>query len=186
MILRRPGLLLASIVSVVLGGAMFFQPSFEPPTSAQSATARVEIARRRQIPLNRDLWMTNRSRYGWILGDGFEESEGDGTWIMALEAAINFTLRPNRRASDVELQLLPLVSPVKPSRYFIFATSIDKQEITVDQKTKVLTVRLKLDGNTDQFVRITCDELDSPVFLRLGPDRRPMCAKLLKIHVKGS
>lgn len=183
MTLRRLGTLLAFIAGVVLVTSLFFQESFGPPTAAETALARSEVTHRQRVPLDRDLWMNSQSSFGWVLGDGFEESEGDGTWIMALESVINFNVKDGHHPVSIELQLVPLVSAVKPLRLFKFATTIDEQTVTVDESDDIFTIRLKLDGRSSQQVRITCDELDSPLFLRIGPDRRPVCAKLLKIRV---
>ena len=183
---RHPGFLLAAFVLALLGVSLLFQTSRTDPTAAEAATARASVEARKVIPMNRNLEMNNRSRFGWILGDGFEESEPDGTWIMAIDSMIDFRAKPNRRPVEIDLHLLPLTSPVKPYRSFEFSSSADAQSVTVDEKTSVLNVTLKLDGARVQQVRIKCDELVSPLFLRIGPDRRPMCAKLLWIRVKAS
>lgn len=179
-------MLLATLVAGLLGGSLLFQDSQNAPTAAEAAAARTLVEARKVIPINRDLEMDNRSRFGWILGDGFEESEPDGTWIMAIDSVLDFRTKSGRTPMEIDLHLLPLTSPIKPYRTFEFSSSADSRSMTVDQTTTVLDVTLKLDGAQAQQVRIKCDELVSPLFLRIGPDRRPMCAKLLWIRVKGT
>ena len=183
---RHTGLLLVALALVLFGGSLFFQVSHTAPTAAEAEAARASVEARKVIPVNRDLEMNNRSRFGWILGDGFEESEPDGTWITAIDSVIDFRVKPGRLPVEIDLHLLPLTSSVKPYRYFEFSSSADARSATVDQKVSVLNVTLKLDGSRAQRVRIKCDELVSPLFLRIGPDRRPMCAKLLWLRVRGN
>ncbi len=122
----------------------------------------------------------------WILGDGFEEAEPDGTWIMALQSTIDFSTEPNRRPTKFKIRLLPLVSQLKPLRSFEFTSSAESRAITVDESMHLLEIELKLDGEPNQQVFITCDELVSPSFLKIGPDRRPMCAKVISVRVTGN
>lgn len=182
---RRPTPWIVGVVVVFLGLALSFQTSFSPPVSGQRELVLEQIRSKKVIPLNRDLAMTNRSRYLWILGDGFEEAEPDGTWIMALQSTIDFSTKPGRRPTKFQIRMLPLVSRLKPLRTFEFDSSAESRALTVDESMPLLEIELKLDGKPHQQVYVTCDELVSPSFLQIGPDRRPMCAKVISVRVSG-
>lgn len=186
MSLRRPTVWFVALVACVLGVSLATQTSLAPPEVGDEKEVIELISQRRVVPLDRELPLTKSSRFQWILGDGFEEAEADGTWIMALEATIEFSTTAGREPKEAIVRMLPLVSRLKPTRSFRFESSADSETVTVDEQVPLLEIALKLDRRPDQQLRIICDELVSPSFLKIGPDRRPMCAKVLSVRVAGN
>ena len=160
------------------------QVSFEPPLSDARATVMRKIRALQVIPLDEEIIPKQGSRAGWVLGDGFAQAEVDGAWMTELNASINFSVESwTKVPRSMTLTFVPLLGPPRPQRTLTVtsaSSSITKTFSGVD------TISVALNGDLRQSVSISCDSIDSAKNLRIGPDFRPMCAKLISLVVKSS
>ena len=165
-------LLLLSLVAGV--AARLLQPSMEPPGPAQIASARADLASRRVMPPEVFLETTLDREAAWTLGLGFLHPTAAGAWMSQLSASLRFAVQDGLTPTSVELELRPLVAASDRERQVTVTSSVD--EVTTTLKGGRETVLVALDGETEQLVTISCDDVDSPIGLQLGPDRRAFCA----------
>ena len=119
----------------------------------------------------------------WTLGPGFLHPEEDGTWMAQVSAGVNFSVSANATPASVELDLEPLVAIGNRERRITVSSSIDSVDVVL--RGGRARVMVAVDGDAEQEVTITCDALDSPIGLQLGPDRRAFCAKLHGYVING-
>ena len=119
----------------------------------------------------------------WILGPGFLHPEEDGVWMAQLEAFVRFSASEGMTPVSLEIIFEPLVAASSRTRRVAVESSIDRVDARLTGGKASLLVAL--DGEQVQEVRISCDAVDSPIGLQLGPDRRAFCAKVFGVMVRG-
>ena len=178
-------ILFVVVLLIVLGVWSFtHQVSYPPPLAdARSAVLR-KIHALQVIPLDEEIIPKQGSKASWILGDGFAQTEFDGAWMTALNSSINFSVDSwTKRPRSITLTFLPLLGPTRPQRTLTMTSvgaSVTKTITGID------SVTIALNGDLQQAINISCDSVDSANSLRVGPDLRPMCVKLLSLVVKST
>ena len=183
---RRTVMTLCSVVFLVSLGIWSFthQVSHGPPLENARAVVIQEIHALQVIPLNEEVIPKEGSVANWILGDGFAQAEEDGAWMTALNASINFSLDSQTKPPrSVTLTFLPLLGPTRPQRTL---TVTSAGSSTTKKITGFDTMTVLLNGDLRQSISISCDSVDSANSLRVGPDFRPMCVKLVSVMVKSN
>jgi hypothetical protein len=168
---------------VILGAWSFtHQVSHEPPLAgARSAVIR-KIHALQVIPIDEEIVPKEGSSAGWILGDGFTQAEGDGVWMTALNASINFSIDSwTKVPRSMTLTFVPLLGPTRPNRTLTVSSGGASVSKTI---TGTDSITIGLNGELRQAINISCDRVDSANSLRVGPDFRPMCVKLISLVVK--
>jgi len=154
-----------------------------PPADARSAVMR-KIRALQVIPLDEEIVPRGGSAADWILGDGFSQAERDGVWITALNASLNFSVDSwTKVPRSMTLTFIPLLGPTRPNRTLTISSggaSATKSIVGID------SITIALNGELRQAINISCDSVDSANSLRVGPDFRPMCAKLISFVVKSA
>lgn len=154
-----------------------------PPAEARSAVMR-KIRALQVIPLDEEIVPSGGSAADWILGDGFSQAERDGVWITALNASLNFSVDSwTKVPRSMTLTFIPLLGPTRPNRTLTVSSggvSVTKRTVGID------SITIALNGELRQGINISCDSVDSANSLRVGPDFRPMCAKLISLVVKSA
>jgi len=159
------------------------QQSPMPPTVAEYQASREALEQMRVLEVGEYLETSLDSPASWILGPGFLHPEIDGVWMAQLEAFVRFSASEGVTPVSLEVVLEPLVAASNRTRIVTFESSIDRVDaVLAGGKESVLVA---LDGEQDQEVRISCDAVDSPIGLELGPDRRAFCAKVFGVTVRG-
>jgi hypothetical protein len=110
----------------------------------------------------------------WTLGLGFLHPTAAGAWMSQLSASLRFAVQDGLTPTSVEIELRPLVAASDRERQVTVTSSVDEVATTLTGGRE--TVLVALDGETEQLVTISCDDVDSPIGLQLGPDRRAFCA----------
>ena len=159
------------------------QPSRMPPTVAEYQAARAALGQMRVIEVGEYLETSLDSPASWILGPGFLHPEEDGVWMAQLEASVRFSAPEGITPVSLELVFEPLVAASSRTRRVTVESSIDRVDARLTGGKASLLVAL--DGESSQEVRISCDAVDSPIGLQLGPDRRAFCAKVFGVRVRG-
>ena len=183
---RRTVMILGSVALFVsLGGWSFtHQVSHAPPDAGARAEAIRKIHALQVIPLDEEVVPKEGSVTGWILGDGFAQAEVDGAWMTALNASINFSVDSrNKIPHSMTLTFLPLLGPTRLQRT-LTVTSVGS--FATKTITGLDTISVFLNGDLRQSIGISCDSIDSANSLRVGPDFRPMCVKLVSVVVKST
>jgi hypothetical protein len=103
--------------------------------------------------------------------------------MAQVSAGVNFSVSANATPASVELDLEPLVATGNRERRITVSSSIDSVDVVL--RGGRARVMVAVDGGAEQEVTITCDALDSPIGLQLGPDRRAFCAKLHGYVING-
>ena len=154
-----------------------------PPVDARSAVMR-KIRPLQVVPLDEEIVPSGGSAADWILGDGFSQAERDGVWITALNASLNFSIDSwTKVPRSMTLTFIPLLGPTRPNRTLTVSSdgaSVTKSIVGID------SITISLNGELRQGINISCDSVDSANSLRVGPDFRPMCAKLISFVVKSA
>ena len=183
---RRTVMILGSVALFVsLGGWSFtHQVSHAPPDADERAEAIRNIHALQVIPLDEEVVPKEGSVTGWILGDGFAQAEVDGAWMTALNASINFSVDSQTKIPrSMTLTFLPLLGPTRLQRT-LTVTSVGS--FATKTITGLDTISVFLNGDLRQSIGISCDSIDSANSLRVGPDFRPMCVKLVSVVVKST
>ena len=94
--------------------------------------------------------------------------------MAQLSANIQFVVAPGATPVSLELELRPLVAASDRERRVTVSSSID--EVVTRLTGGRQSILVALDGGVEQAVTISCDRVDSPIGLKLGPDRRAFCA----------
>ena len=168
--------LAVTLMVLAIGGlaARLLQPSMESPGPAQIASARGDLASRRVVPPRVFLETKLESEAAWTAGLGFLHPTPAGAWMSQLSASLRFAVQDGLTPTSVEIELRPLVAASDRERQVTVTSSVD--EVTTTLMGGRETVLVALDGETEQLVTISCDDVDSPIGLQLGPDRRAFCA----------
>lgn len=182
----RTWIILCSVAFFALLGVWSFthQVAYAPPSAdARSAVMR-KIHALQVIPLDEEIIPKDGSVAGWILGDGFTQAEGDGVWMTALNASINFSVDSwTKVPRSMTLTFLPLLGPTRPQRTLTVTSVGSSATKTI---TGMNSITVSLNGDLRQSISISCDSVDSANSLRVGPDFRPMCVKLISLVVKSA
>ena len=165
-----------ALAVLVIGGliARLLQPSMASPGAAQIASAREDLASRRVMPPGGFLKTARDREAAWTLGLGFLHPTAAGAWMSQLSASLRFAVHDGLTPTSVEIELRPLVAARDRERQVTVTSSVDAVTTTLTGGRE--TVLVALDGETEQLVTISCDDVDSPIGLQLGPDRRAFCA----------
>ena len=168
--------LAVSLGILAIGGlaARFLQPSMDAPSPAKTASAREDLASRRVMPPAVFLETALDHEAAWTLGLGFLHPTAAGAWMSQLSAGLRFAVQDGLTPTSVKIELRPLVAASDRERRVTVTSSVD--EVTTTLLGGRETVLVALDGETEQLVTISCDDVDSPIGLQLGPDRRAFCA----------
>jgi hypothetical protein len=94
--------------------------------------------------------------------------------MAQLSADLRFAVLDGVTPVSLEIELRPLVAASDRERQVTIASSVDEVKATLTGGRE--TVLVALDGKPEQMVSISCDDIDSPIGLQLGPDRRAFCA----------
>ena len=166
-----------ALTFVVLGGFIFArlaQPALSPPTAEEVALARTELVTRRTVETGTFLSAGVDGPAVQTLGLGFLHPDASGAWMAQLSANIQFVVAPGATPVSLELELRPLVAASDRERRVTVSSSID--EVVTRLTGGRQSILVALDGGVEQAVTISCDRVDSPIGLKLGPDRRAFCA----------
>jgi hypothetical protein len=165
-----------ALMALMIGGlaARLLQPSMASPGPAQIDSARDALASRRVMPPAVFLETALDREAAWTLGLGFLHPTAAGAWMSQLSASLRFAVQDGLTPTSVEIELRPLVAASDRERQVTVTSSVD--EVTTTLTGGRETVLVALDGETEQLVTISCDDVDSPIGLQLGPDRRAFCA----------
>ncbi len=183
---KRIWLIVVSAVLFVSLGAWSFthQVSYSPPLASERIVAIRKISRLQVLPLDTVIIPAQKSDTRWILGDGFTQPDSDGAWITALRSSIQFRVDSWTKAPvNLEMTFAPLLGPTRPYRILVVSSASSTVTKVV---SGIETVAIRLNGDLKQIINISCDSIDSANSLRVGPDYRPMCAKLVSLIVKSS
>lgn len=172
-----------TVVVVVFLAVRAAQPSRMPPTGLEYQAAREALAHMRVVEVGEYLETSLDSPASWILGLGFLHPEEAGVWMAQLEASIRFTTSAGTPPVSLEVVLEPLVAARSRTKRVTVESSIDRVDAVLSGGKE--SVLVALDGEQTQEVRISCDSVDSPIGLQLGPDRRAFCAKVYGVTVRG-
>lgn len=164
--------------------SLLHQVSYAPPLAGARPAVIRKIHALQIISLDEEIVPKEGSAAGWILGDGFAQAEGDGVWMTALNASINFSIDSwTKVPRSMTLTFVPLLGPTRPRRVLTVSSagaSVTKTIVGTD------SVIIALNGDLQQSINISCDSVDSANSLRVGPDFRPMCVKLISLVVKST
>ena len=165
-----------ALMALMISGlaARLLQPSMASPGSAQIDSARDVLASRRVMPPAVFLETALDQEAAWTLGLGFLHPTAAGAWMSQMSASLRFAVEDDRTPTSVEIELRPLVAASDRERKVTVTSSVD--EVTTTLLGGRETVLVALDGETEQLVTISCDDVNSPIGLQLGPDRRAFCA----------
>ena len=178
--------ILCPVILFFLLGVWSFthQVSFEPPPAEGRSAVLRRIRALQVVPLDEVIVPKEGSLASWILGDGFTQAEIDGAWMTALDASINFSIESwTKVPRSITLTFLPLLGPTRPQRTLTVtseSSSVTKTMSGID------TITVSLNGDLRQSIQIHCDSIDSAKSLRVGPDFRAMCVKLVSVIVKSN
>lgn len=175
-------LLLAALTLVGTLVARIQQPALAPPTAEQTALARTRLAARRTVETGTFLSVGVDGPAAQTLGLGFLHPDASGAWMGQLSANLQFAVAAGVTPVSIELEIRPLVAASERDRKVTVSSSID--EVVMSLTGGREPVLVALDGNTEQVLTISCDKVDSPIGLKLGPDRRAFCAFLIGYSIK--
>lgn len=172
-------LLIPVLLGISFGIARSAEPQRLPPTPEQLISSRRELSSRRVMETGEFLPASLGGAGSTSLGPGFLFPTDAGSWMAQLSAELKFTTEDG--ASAVQIDLKPLVSPSDRTRQVTISSSIDVRQVILTGGRE--SVLVALDGGTDHSVTIQCDEINSPISLELGPDRRAFCALIYGIWI---
>jgi len=178
-------ILAASLVLAGFLAARLSQSELPPPNFAQFEAARADLAGSRVMPVGAFLETALDREAAWTLGLGFLHPTAAGAWMSQLSASLRFAVEDGLSPTSVEIELRPLVAASDRERKVTVTSSVD--EVTAILMGGRENVLVAVDGETEQLVTISCDDIDSPIGLQLGPDRRAFCAFVFgyTINVEG-
>lgn len=157
------------------------QISFAPPPEGSRSIALREIAKSQVLPVDVDITTEFNGSYRSVFGDGFLSPEPNGIWISALGSELIFALNTIRKAPfELIIEFAPLLGPSRPQRT-LTVTSTGASNSKVLRGPGRISVVLSQVGR--QVVSVTCDSLDSPRSLRVGPDYTQLCAKIVFLRI---
>lgn len=175
--LRRLGVA-GAIGSLTLGLTTAFPPSPSPLTDFSRARTTLHGHLQPEWPVSFNAGEAGR----WLLQDGFDFSEPDGTWMTGGTAALRFRAPRGTSPVSIQLELLPFVPPGVQFREVRISSSIDDRRIKVYRGGT--TLELALDGDEDQEVVFGCESVVSPTSSGVATDLRPLCLKILQGHLR--
>lgn len=114
----------------------------------------------------------------WAMLHGFAEPESDGTWIVALEGALEIGVPSG--ADSLLLELYPYLPSGVTQRTVAIRSGEDLQLVSMEDGITV--ARVPAQPGVRQRVAIECDFTVSPFVLGEGPDKRTLCVKLLSVE----
>ena len=118
----------------------------------------------------------------WLLQDGFDFSEPDGTWMTGRTGALRFRAPDGTSPISIQLNLTPFVPSGSEFRVIQFSSSIDERTVQVFPGGMVL--ELALDGDREQEILLVCEDAVSPTSSGDASDLRPLCVKLLDASLR--
>ena len=178
-------ILFVVVLLIVLGVWSFtHQVSYAPPLAGARSAVLRKIHALQVIPLDEEIIPKQGSTASWILGDGFAQTEFDGAWMTALNSSIYFFVDSwTKTPRSMTLTFVPLLGPTRPRRVLTVSSAGASVTKTI---TGIDSVTIALNGDSQQAINISCDSVDSANSLRVGPDLRPMCVKIISLVVKST
>ena len=137
-----------------------------------------QVEARSRLSSNLSVRAVPDSPVHWAMLHGFAEPESDGTWIVALEGALEFGVPDGVHSLLLELY------PYLPSDVEIRTLAIRSGERVqlVSLHDGITVVSVPAEPSSRQRVTIECDGTVSPFVLGEGPDKRTLCVKLLSVE----
>jgi len=132
------------------------------------------------VEVGKELLMTSDADEHWVLADGFDTPEADGTWIVDLDARIILEAAEDS-PRQISLKFYPFLAGDIDSREIEVRTSAGAVSAIIGDGVNEISAQL--DGTARQVVDITCSSVDSPLDLGVGTDVRTLCAKLLSVYL---
>lgn len=164
--------LLAAIGSLALGLSVVSPPSTGPLIDFRLARSTLHGHLQPEWPVS-----FNAGEAGqWLLQDGFDFSEPDGTWMTGETAALRFRAPHGTSPALIQLELLPFVPSGVEFREIQVSSSVDDRRIKVYRGGTM--IELALDGDQDQEVVFGCASVVSPTSSGVATDLRPLCVKI--------
>ncbi len=173
----RRGVSLLLVVLALLSGflvARLSQPNSQAPGEVELSRARLDLAAQRTMPTGVFLGTALGGAADATLGLGFLHPTVAGVWMAQLSADLRFAVLDGVTPVSLEIELRPLVAASDRERQVTIVSSVDEVKATLTGGRE--SVLVALDGKPEQLVSISCDDIDSPIGLHLGPDRRAFCA----------
>ena len=181
-VIRSLAVVLASVIVTGLVLARLAQPAFTPPTTKELALARADLVTHRTVETGTFMSVGVDGPAAQTLGLGFLHPDASGAWMAQLSANLQFAVAAGVTPVSIELELRPLVAASERERSVTVSSSID--EVVTSLTGGRESVLVALDGTSEQVLTISCDKVDSPIGLKLGPDRRGFCAFLIGYSIK--
>ena len=104
--------------------------------------------------------------------------------MTALNASINFSVDSGTKVPrSMTLTFSPLLGPTRLQRTLTVTSGSSSVTKTI---TGIDTITVSLNGALRQSISISCDSIDSAKSLRVGPDVRAICVKLISLVVKST
>jgi hypothetical protein len=172
---RGAALLLVALM--LLSGflvARLSQPNSQAPGEVELSRARSDLAAQRTMPTGVFLDTALGGAADATLGLGFLHPTAAGAWMAQFSADLRFAVLDGVTPVSLEIALRPLVAASDRERQVTIVSSVDEVKATLTGGRE--TVLVALDGKPEQLVSISCDDINSPIGLQLGPDRRAFCA----------
>ena len=118
----------------------------------------------------------------WLLQDGFDFSEPDGTWMTGRTGALRFRAPDGTSPISIQLNLIPFIPSGTEFRVIRFSSSIDER--TMQVYPGGTTLELALDGDQEQEIFLDCEDAISPTASGDASDLRRLCVKLLEASLR--
>ena len=166
--------MVGAIGSLTLGLTIAFPPSPGPLIDLRRARTTLHGHLQPEWPVSFTAGEAGR----WLLQDGFDFSEPDGTWMTGGTAALRFRAPRGTSPVSIQFEVLPFVPPGVLFREVRVSSSIDDRRIKVFRGGT--TLELALDGDEEQEVVFGCESLVSPTSSGVATDLRPLCLKILQ------
>lgn len=172
--------LVASVITALITGATWswglgLEFASVPSGSGESLRDLREIAVGDLVSVGSD------SNGRWLLADGRWELEPDGAWVSSLRARLAFEIAPNMMSDHAVLTVVPLIAPSLPVRPVTVSSSAEI--VSLDLVGGVQEISVAIDEMARQEITIDCISVDSPLDLGVGPDKRPLCVKIVSLRL---
>jgi len=121
---------------------------------------------------------TQQSKPHWSMVHGFAEPENDGTWIISIDARLEFDVAEGVRA--VRLQLYPYLRRDVSEKVVLIRGRDGAQLVALQDG--ITEVDVSTSSDSVNSVTIECDYTTNPFASGEGPDKRTLCVKLLSVE----
>jgi len=118
----------------------------------------------------------------WLLQDGFDFSESDGTWMTGRTGALRFRAPDGASPVSIRLDLIPFVPSGLAFRVMELSSSIDDR--TIQLYPGGMSLELALNGRQDQEILLACEDAVSPTSSGEAFDLRRLCVKVVQASLR--